>query len=204
MVGFALPPPRIAKWTRRATETAADYGVFRVDRLKMLDSAGKPRRDFFTFACSEWSNVVALTDAGELVLIWQYRFGTDALSLEIPGGVVDPGESPLEAARRELLEETGYEARDLTPHCSVEANPALQNNRCYTFLARGVRRVAAPAFDANEECELVLVPAEHIPALLDDNHVTHALVRVALETYLRKGGTREAVVLARAEAEAGP
>ena len=187
MAGFSLRPPRIQKWTRAATEVAGDFGVFRVERLKMRDSAGEARRDFFTFACSEWSNVVAITEAGDLVLVWQYRFGTDALSLEIPGGVVDPGESPLLAARRELLEESGYEARELTPLCSVEANPALQNNRCHTFLARNVRRVAEPAFDANEECELCLVPAEHIATLLDRDHVTHALVRLALETYLRKG-----------------
>ena len=186
MAGFALRPPRIEKWTRAATETAGDFGVFRVERLKMRDAAGHARRDFFTFACSEWSNVVALTEKGELVLVWQYRFGTDSLSLEIPGGVVDRGESPLEAARRELLEETGYEAKDLTLLCSVEANPALQNNRCHSFLARDVRRVADPKFDANEECEVALVGAEHIATLLDQDHVTHALARVALETYLRK------------------
>lgn len=183
---FELPRPRIKKWTRTATETAADFGVFRVDRLKMKDGEGKERRDFFTFACREWCNVVAVTEAQELVLVWQYRLGTDALSLEIPGGVVDPGESLLEAARRELIEETGYEATDLELLCAVEANPALQNNRCHTYLARNVRKAKSTAFDHDEECEVALVPVAHLATLLDENHIPHALCRVGLEIFLRR------------------
>jgi 8-oxo-dGTP pyrophosphatase MutT (NUDIX family) len=173
-------------WTCTARTTVGEYRVFRVEKLTMQDGEARPRGDFYTFACPDWVNVVAETDEGEIVLIWQYRFGTDALSLEVPGGVCEPGESPLETARRELREETGYEAREILPLVSVQVNPAIQNNACHTFLARGARRVGPPALDENEEIEVALVPAAQIPELIDERRVTHSLVVIALESYLRK------------------
>jgi 8-oxo-dGTP pyrophosphatase MutT (NUDIX family) len=168
---------------------AGEYRVFDVERHAMRDGAGAARRDVFTFRCPDWCNVVALTDAGELVLIWQYRFGTDDLSLEIPGGMIDPGESPMDAARRELREETGYDARSIEPLLRMEPNPALQNNVCHAFLARGAELVGAPHFDENEECEVVLVPARDTRALVDLGHVRHALAICALQAFVLKEGT---------------
>jgi 8-oxo-dGTP pyrophosphatase MutT (NUDIX family) len=161
--------------------------VFEVCRVDLEDEAGASRGDAFVLQGRDWCNVVAVTPDDEVVLVWQYRFGTDALSLEIPGGVVDPGESPLESARRELREETGYEAETLEPLVVVEPNPAIQNNRCHTFLARGARASGQTAFDSQEELETVLVPAARIADLLDGGQVTHALVQSALETFWRKG-----------------
>jgi ADP-ribose pyrophosphatase len=190
MARFVLTPPRIRPWKRLATRDIGDHRVFRVQSLTMQDSEGKPRRDFTVFACPDWCNVVAITDARELVLIWQYRFGTDALSLEIPGGVLEPNEDPRAAARRELTEETGYDAAVLEDLCVVEPNPALQGNRCFTYLARGARLVSGTSFDENEECEVVLVPLSALPQLLDDGAIGHALCRVGLETYLRRHPVR--------------
>lgn len=185
---LALQPPRIRKWTRSKVETVASYRVFDVERAEMILPDGRPLvgRAFHIFRCKTWSNVVPVTDANEIVMVWQYRHGTDALSLEIPGGVVDPGESPLEAARRELREETGYEANAIEPLIAVDANPALQNNACHSFVARGVRLVGPQRLDDAEECEVALVPVADLPELLDGNHVQHALVVCALERFLRR------------------
>lgn len=174
-------PKTIKKLEGRTSENVADHGVFRVERLRYTSIA----RDVFVFACPDWCNVIAETPSGEIVFVWQYRFGTDALSLEIPGGVIDPGEDPLVAARRELKEETGYEADSFELVSVVEPNPALQGNKCWTYLARGARLAGDTAFDDLEELETVLVKRDDLAQLIDDRTITHALVVVAIEKYLR-------------------
>jgi len=185
-VSFILLPPKMKKWSRSNTVREASYPVFGVDKHAIHDGEGKPRRDVFTFGCSDWCNVIARTAVGDIVMIWQYRFGTDELSLEIPGGVIDPGEAPMDAAARELREETGYGAKSFTFMSSVAANPAIQNNRCHTFVAESAFPDGTTSFDDLEECELVLVPETEIARLIDDETITHALVVSALETHLRR------------------
>lgn len=180
-------PPRVSdpktlkKLERHSAESVADHGVFRVERLRYPAIT----RDVFVFSCPDWCNVIAETASGQIVFVWQYRFGTDALSLEIPGGVIDPGEDPLTAARRELREETGYEADSFELVSVVEPNPALQGNKCFTYLARGARLAGDTAFDELEDLETVLVERHDLAGLIDERTITHALVVVAIEKYLR-------------------
>jgi len=188
MAKAVVPPPGIRKWRRLASEPAGSFRVLDVLRVGLEDGSGRARGEAFTVRCNDWCNVVALTPDDRLVLVWQYRFGSDALSLEIPGGVVDRDEAPEQAARRELREETGYEAESFEPLLVVEPNPAIQDNRCFTFVARGARPTAATGFDPQEELETALLPAARIADLLDSGQVTHALVQGALEAYLRKSG----------------
>jgi 8-oxo-dGTP pyrophosphatase MutT (NUDIX family) len=180
-----LPPPRIGSWRRERAERVATSPIFDVERLHLARPGRSAASPFVVLRIPDWCNVVPLTEDGDLVMVWQYRFGTDALSLETPGGVMDADEAPEAAARRELLEETGYEAAALEHLVSFEPNPAIQNNVCHSFVARGARRVTAPSFDADEECEVVVVPHRHLEALLDGGYVRHGIVVAALERFLR-------------------
>jgi 8-oxo-dGTP pyrophosphatase MutT (NUDIX family) len=186
-----MQPKRLKKPAGRRAIAIADHGVFRVERL--VYEPEPLLRDIFVFAVPDWCNVLAETPEGELVMVWQYRHGTDELSLEIPGGVIDPGEAPEHAARRELEEETGYRAESLELVSVVQPNPALQGNSCYTFLARGACPTGTTRFDELEDLETTLVSRSDLPTLIDERVVTHALVIVALELYLRRLRRRASV-----------
>jgi ADP-ribose pyrophosphatase len=166
-------------WRRERSEQVADCRVFKVRRDISADPRGGGAHDFYVIEAPDWVNVIALTDDGQVVLIELYRHGTGEISLEIPGGMVDPGESPAEAAARELLEETGYEASEVVLLGPARPNPAIQDNRIHSFFARGVVRRGEPKNDGTEQTRVRLVPVERIPALITGGKIDHALVVLA-------------------------
>lgn len=170
-------------------ETVGRHRVFDVLHQDVTDADGRPRRDVFTFQCPDWCNVLALTPKREVVFIWQYRFGTDQLELEIPGGVLERGEDPIDAARRELREETGYEAARIEVLGSVAPNPALQGNFCHFFVAHEAEKTAETSFDEHEEIEVALVPIAEVAGLIDTGIVRHSLAIAALERFLRQSAS---------------
>lgn len=176
-----LPPSRLSAWRRRQAERVYRSRIFDVLRTTAVSPRSGRAHEFHLLACGDWVNVVPLTDAGEVVLVRQFRHGTGELSLEIPGGMIDPEDpSPRDAARREMVEETGYDSELLEALGSVHPNPALMGNRCHTFLARGARRVGEPRSDGTEETEVVLVPRAALADLVRSGAITHALVIAAL------------------------
>jgi len=172
----------VERWDTLSRTTVSNTPVFRIDVVERRSPHGVEGK-FFVADVPDWVNVVAFTPESELVLIRQYRQGTDSVTLEIPGGVVDRGESFLEAARRELREETGYEADELIELGFVHPNPALQNNRTGMVLAIGARRLHDTDFDEHEEIEVELASLAEVERRVRGGEITHALVVSALYHY---------------------
>ena len=156
--------------------------TFRIFNLR-VDRAVSPRtkkeHDFYILESRDWVNIIPLTRNNEVILIRQYRHGIRKITLEIPGGIIEDGDSPEVSARRELLEETGYSDSGMIPLGSVHTNPAFLNNRCHTFLALDVIKVGPQDQDENEDIEVVISPLRKIPELIRNGEITHSLILAA-------------------------
>ncbi len=149
--------------------------------LSPLDGQEKP---FVYLDCPPWVQVLAVTENAEVVLVRQYRHGSGEFSLELPGGVVEKGQSPLAAAQRELREETGYGAEKWQSLAQFLPNPAVQGNVAHLFLAEGAAVVGATDFDPDEDIELELVPLTDLPKLVKDGTINHAIMVAGILFYL--------------------
>jgi 8-oxo-dGTP pyrophosphatase MutT (NUDIX family) len=173
-------------WTEVSRERMHTTPIFDVYKVYRKSPAGKSAA-FTLLACGDWVNIVPLlkNEAGEdcFLMVRQYRQGSQALTLEFPGGLVDPGENPREAAERELREETGYEAGTVFPAGEINPNPAFMANRCSTFIAADLRKTAAQDLDENELVDYELVPASELEKNMGSGVYNHAIMVVAFFWY---------------------
>lgn len=179
------PDPAVKSWPLVSSRQAANYRIFslRTD-LKINPRTGE-KHDFFVLDCPDWVNVVPVTSDGRVVMIEQYRHGTNTVELEIPGGIMDPQETdPVAAGQRELREETGYEGTRARVIGRIFPNPAIQSNTCHTLLVQGCELRHSTEFDHSEDIHVRLVPVEHLPDLIASGRIRHALVVVALTHFL--------------------
>jgi len=178
-------------WTTTSSRIIADCRVFKVrEDTNIREDDGAPST-FFVVENPDWVNVVAITKDREVVLIEQFRHGSGSMILEIPGGMADEGEEPIEAAARELIEETGYSPGKLLSIGKSNPNPAIQNNTIHHFLALDCEKTAEVEFDDHESIATRLVPLHELENLVHNGDITHSLAVTAIyyaQRYLRNEG----------------
>jgi 8-oxo-dGTP pyrophosphatase MutT (NUDIX family) len=170
------------KWTRLGRRELLRCPIFTVAERENEGPGGRKGR-FIVLEAPDWATVVPIVRRGEedcFLMVRQYRHGSDELSLEFPGGVVESGEAPVAAAGRELAEETGYAASSIRLAGSVSPNPAIMANRYHVFLAEGLTRAHGTDFDEHEVIDSLIVPVNEVRAAMGTGEYSHALMAAAL------------------------
>ena len=171
----------IRPWTKTGSKPLGDYRIFTVRSDEKISPRTGRTHDFFIIDCVDWVNVLALTPNRELVMVEQFRHGSNTVELEIPGGIMDKSDaSPVHTGVRELREETGYAGQNARPLASVFANPAIMSNTCHIVLVESCSLQHAVEWDSGEDLLTHLVPIAEVPALVEAGRIRHPLVIVAL------------------------
>lgn len=178
----------VSKWKETKHRTLFKTHVFELQERRCVNPRTDEDLPFFVLESTPWVNVIPLSDEGRVIMVRQYRQGTREVTLEIPGGMAEPDEPPEQGARRELLEETGFEAEELELLGVVDTNPAIQSNATYTYLARGLKKVAEPHLDEAEDIEVLEVELAEINGLISRGDITHSLVIAAFYWFDRAQG----------------
>lgn len=171
----------VKPWSKVKSSPLGDFRIFQIrSEIKRSPRTGQ-EHDFFVIDSVDWVNVVAITSDQQIVMVEQFRHGSETVELEVPGGMIDPADdSPIIAGIRELREETGYEGDSAAIIGSVFPNPAIQSNRCHTLLVENCRLKHPTVFDHSEDLITTLLPVTEIPDLVRTGRIRHSLVAVAL------------------------
>lgn len=168
------------RWERGEPKLLAHTRILDLQSVPFHHPKRGVRRDFVIVDAPDWVNVIAHTADDRLVLVNQFRYGINAFSWEIPGGVIEHGEDPVLAGTRELLEETGYSGESARLLASIHPNPAFIQNRCHLVLVENCRLTAPPAWDPDEEIEVATLPTAEVYARARAGGITHSLALSAL------------------------
>jgi ADP-ribose pyrophosphatase len=169
----------IKPWRILSSKVLNYYRIFETRTDRVLSPRTNEEMDVYIVAGSSWVNILAITEDQKIVIVQQYRHGTRQVMWEIPGGVIDEGETPEEAATRELLEETGYAGKEAKIIGKVHPNPAYQTNICYTILIENAQKVQEPKLDSTEDIAVELVSEEKFEQMIISGEISHSLVVVA-------------------------
>ena len=174
-----------SRWRVEPDQAVLETPIGTIRKGPLQSRTSLKRKDFYYFDFPDWVNIIALTPAHEILLISQFRYGTKRMELEIPGGMIDPGEDVVEAGCRELLEETGFAGEHGKVIGKVCPNPAIQGNSCYTILVENAVLTSNPHPDDMEEIDWFLVPEQEIDRYISDGLIEHGLVLNAIFHYER-------------------
>ena len=174
---------KIEKWNVISSVTEYRTRIFDIKKQSAKSVQGK-QGDFYVIDTNDWVNVIALTKNEEVILVKQYRHGIDAMSLEIPGGVIDSGEESFDAAHRELAEETGYVSTKWIYLGKSSSNAAIMNNYTHTWLAQDCELTSSQELDEHEEIEIVLLKKTDFLNAVGDGTIHHSVVLAGVAKWL--------------------
>ena len=157
----------------------------RRDHVQFPD--GRENPEYYVLEYPDWVNVIAITKGGQFVMERQYRHALGRTSFELPCGVMEKGEKPLEAIQRELLEETGYGGGEWRHLMDISANSSTMNNLTHCFVATGVEKISTPHLDSTEDLEVHLLSREEVCELLKTNQLVQSLMVAPLWRYFSEG-----------------
>ena len=170
----------VEPWKKTGSKLLGDFRIFKLRSDQRVSPRTGQTHDFVVLESNDWVNVIARTPERQLVMIHQYRVGSNTVELEIPGGLMDAGESPVAAAVRELREDTGYEGEHARVLGKIWPNPAIQGNTCFTVLIENCRCKHPVQFDAGEDLQTQLVDEDEAVRLVAQGKIQHSLVVVGL------------------------
>jgi 8-oxo-dGTP pyrophosphatase MutT (NUDIX family) len=176
-------PANLSRWATNDERILASTRVFDLLAANVQCPRSGLHKEFYKLSANPWVNIIAITPQQDLLLIRQYRFGSGCVEIEIPGGVVDQGENPLQAGIRELREETGYGGGEARLIGWVRPNPAIQDNICSTILVEPVKKIDDPRLEDMEDIEVFTVPVNEALAMVATGEIRHGLVLNALMFY---------------------
>lgn len=174
----------VKPWREIGRERLVDCRIFEVERSLAESPVDGSVHDYYRVVSRDWVQVIPITDDDEVVMVRQYRHGASNIVLEIPGGLIEAGEDPADAALRECLEETGYRAERAHAMGNMNPNPAIHGHRLHSFYARGARRVAEVQNTPTEYTEVELVPLDRVADYLETGRIDHCLVAATLWRFL--------------------
>ena len=171
----------IKPWKKIRSTPIGDFRIFKLRSDIVINPRTGKEHDFYVIDSVGWVNVIAVTPDHQLVMVEQYRHGSGTIELEIPGGMMDAGETdPVATGVRELREETGYAGENARRLAQVHANPAIFSNVCHIVIVENCRLQHGVEFDHGEDLVTKLVPLADIPQLVATEKIKHPLVVAAL------------------------
>ena len=178
------PNHTVKRWEKRDSRFISDHRIFKIREDQVLNPRTGNQHNMVVLECPDWVNIIALTPDRDVVLVEQYRQGSETVELEIPGGMMDPGEkNPVATAVRELQEETGYTGENARIIGECFANPAIMNNRVHTILVENCRLTHTVQLDDGEDLVTHLVPANDLPQLVREQKIQHSTIIAALHYF---------------------